>query len=53
MVPIEVKASAGRSRSLDRLLASKSVPYGIKLTGGNVGVSRKKITLPHYMSMFL
>ena len=43
----------GRSRSLDRLLAGASVPYGIKLTGGNVGVADKKVTLPHYMSMFL
>ena len=53
VVPVEVKASAGRSRSLDRLLAGASVPYGIKLTGGNVGVAGKKVTLPHYMSMFL
>ena len=36
VVPVEVKASAGRSRSLDRLLAGASVPYGIKLTGGDV-----------------
>ena len=40
-------------QTLEISLASKSVPYGIKLTGGNVGVSGKKITLPHYMSMFL
>ena len=52
-MPVEVKASSGRSRSLDRLLAGASVPYGIKLTGGNVGVAGKKVTLPHYMSMFL
>ncbi len=53
VVPVEVKASAGRSRSLDRLLAGAAVPYGVKLTGGNVGVAGKKVTLPHYMSMFL
>ena len=53
VVPVEVKASAGRSRSLDRLLGSAAIPYGIKLTGGNVGVAGKKVTLPHYMSMFL
>jgi len=53
VVPVEVKAASGRSRSLDRLLGSASVPYGIKLTGGNIGVSGKKITLPHYMAMFL
>ena len=53
VVPIEVKSSNGASRSLDRLLESPSVPYGIKFTNGNVAVSGKKVTLPHYMSMFL
>ena len=51
VVPVEVKATAGRSRSLDRLLGEASVPYGVKLTGGNVGVSDKKVTLPHYMGV--
>ena len=53
VVPIEVKSTAGRSRSFDSLLSASAVPYGIKLTGGNVGVAGKKITLPHYMAMFL
>lgn len=53
VIPVEVKAGNGRSQSLDRLLRSRDIPYGIKLTGGNVGVSGKKITLPHYMAMFL
>ena len=53
VVPIEVKSSNGASRSLDRLLENPSAPYGIKFTNGNVGVSGKKVTLPHYMSMFL
>ena len=53
VVPVEVKATTGRSRSLDTLLECASVPYGIKLTGGNVGVSGRKVTLPHHMSMFL
>ena len=53
VVPVEVKAGNGRSQSLDRLLASEDIPYGVKLTGGNVGVSGKKVTLPHYMAMFL
>ena len=26
---------------------------GYKLTGGNVGVAGKKVTLPHYMAMFI
>ena len=53
VVPVEVKARAGRSLSLDRLIAKDSIRHGIKLVGGNVGVSGKKITLPHYMAMFL
>ena len=53
VIPIEVKASDGATRSLDVLLREASVPYGIKLTGGNVGVAGKKITLPHYMAAFI
>lgn len=53
VVPVEVKATAGRSQSLDRLVSRPSVRFGIKLAGGNVGVTGKKITLPHYMAMFL
>ena len=39
--------------SLDKLLADPSIPFGYKLTGGNVGVVGKKVTMPHYMAMFL
>ena len=53
VVPIEVKASTGRTRSLDKIVADAAIPYGIKLTGGNVGVAGKRVTLPHYMAMFL
>ena len=52
VVPIEVKASNGSTVSLDRLLESPDISCGIKLTGGNVGVSGKKLTLPHYMATF-
>ena len=53
VVPVEVKAQTGRTLSLDKLLIRPQVPFGYKLTGGNVGVSGKKITLPHYMAMFI
>ena len=53
VVPIEVKSSTGRTRSLDKIVADAAIPYGIKLTGGNVGVAGKRVTLPHYMAMFL
>lgn len=52
-VPIEVKASNGTTISLNEVLESPVVPYGYKFVDGNVGVVGKKITLPHYMSMFL
>lgn len=53
VIPVEVKAQTGRTLSLDKLLTRSQVPFGYKLTGGNVGVSGKKITLPHYMAMFI
>ncbi len=53
IVPIEVKASNGATVSLNEMLARPDVPYGYKFVDGNVGVSGKKITLPHYMAMFL
>lgn len=53
VVPVEVKAQVGATRSLDKLLEDGSIPYGYKLSGGNVGVVGKKITLPHYMAMFI
>ena len=52
-MPVEVKASNSSTASLDRLLSREDIPFGYKLTAGNVGVSGKKVTLPHYMAMFL
>ena len=53
VVPVEVKAQTGRTLSLDKMLKDDAIPFGYKLTGGNAGVSGKKITLPHYMAMFI
>lgn len=53
VVPIEVKAKRGSSTSFDAQLERPEVPYGYKFTAGNVGKVGKKITLPHYMSMFI
>ena len=53
IVPVEVKASNGATISLNDLLGTSQVPYGYKLVDGNVGVMGKKITLPHYMAMFI
>ncbi len=53
VVPVEVKSSNGATISLNEALEKPQVPYGYKFVDGNVGVSGKKITLPHYMAMFL
>lgn len=52
-IPVEVKASKGATVSLNEFLDRKDVPYGFKFVSGNVGKSGKKITLPHYLAMFL
>ena len=53
VIPLEVKSATGATASLDKLLRPDDVPFGYKFAGGNVGVSGKKITLPHYMAMFV
>lgn len=53
VVPIEVKAGNSATVSFDWLLSQDEVPYGYKLVAGNVGVTGKKVTLPHYMAMFI
>ena len=53
VVPIEVKAGRTSSTSFDHLLEQKDVEVGYKFINGNVGKAGKKITLPHYMTMFL
>ena len=52
-VPVEVKASNGATLSLNEFLSRADVPCGYKFVDGNVGTSDRKITLPHYMAMFL
>lgn len=53
VVPVEVKAKRGGSTSFDEQLKRPEIPYGYKFTAGNIGRVGKKITLPHYMSMFI
>ena len=53
VVPIEVKAGHASSVSFDRLLKEKDVEVGYKFVRGNVGRVGKKVTLPHYMTMFV
>jgi predicted AAA+ superfamily ATPase len=53
VVPVEVKASNASTASLNGLLERDDIEFGYKFTSGNVGVAGKKITLPHYMAMFI
>lgn len=50
---LEVKASRGSTASLNALLERDDIVRGYKLTGGNVGQDGKKVTLPHYLAMYL
>ena len=52
-VPLEVKATNGATVSMNEFLQAENVPYGYKFVDGNVGVTGKKVTLPHYMAMFV
>ena len=53
IIPIEVKSGNSSTVSFDLLLRQADIRYGYKFVDGNVGVSGKKITMPHYMAMFL
>lgn len=53
VVPVEVKAKNGSSSSLESLLKKDGIKYGYNIINGNVGQLGKKITIPHYMCMFL
>ena len=53
VVPIEVKSKKGSTSSLDTLLKKEETKYGYKIIDGNIGQVDKKITIPHYMAMFL
>ncbi|MCL2890648.1 MAG: ATP-binding protein [Methanomassiliicoccaceae archaeon] len=53
IIPIEVKARNGKTLSLTKFIEKFKPPYALKFIDGNVGTDGKRITMPHYMSMFL
>lgn len=53
LVPVEVKAKKGATRSLNELLKMEQIERGYKLTAQNAGVVGKKITLLLYMAMVI
>ena len=56
LIPVEVKAKNGNTKSLKTLIKSDSYPdirFGIKLIDGNIGVEDNIRTFPHYLVFLL
>ena len=56
LIPVEVKAKGGRSKSLRTLIDSDRYPdihSGIKLIRGNIGLSNNIYTFPYFCSFLL
>lgn len=56
LIPIEVKASNGRSKSLRTLISSEKyedIHSGIKFTNGNIGYSDDIYTFPYFCAFLL
>lgn len=53
IIPVEVKAGNTASVSLNKFIKDYSPSVAYKLIGGRNGCNGVKITLPHYMVMFL
>ena len=53
VIPIEVKAGNAPTKSLDSFTEEFEPSVAIKLTGGNVGRIEKKLTLPHFLAMYI
>lgn len=56
LIPVEVKATNGRSKSLRTLIESERYPdirCGIKLTGSNIGYNENIYTFPYFCAFLL
>ncbi len=56
LVPIEVKSSNNRSKSLQQVIQAAAYPdckFGIKLIAGNVGYENRIYTFPHFCAFLL
>jgi hypothetical protein len=56
LIPVEVKATNGKAKSLNTLIHSQKyedIRYGIKLTGGNIGCSDDIYTFPYFCTFLL
>lgn len=53
VVPIEVKAGNEATASLNSFINAYSPSIAFKLVDGNIGKNGSKLTIPHYMAMFI
>lgn len=53
VIPVEVKAGNTATKSLNRFMDTYQPQLAYKIIDGNVGMSERKISIPHYMAMFL
>lgn len=53
VVPIEVKAGNNSTASLNNFILEFDPCVAYKLVDGNVGLADNKLTLPHYMALFI
>ena len=53
VIPIEVKAGNAPTKSLDSFINNFEPSIAFKLIGGNVGMTEKKFTLPHFLALFI
>lgn len=53
VVPVEVKAGNTATKSLNQFIEKYEPSVSYKLISGNIGKTDTKVTLPHYMVMFI
>lgn len=56
LVPVEVKATNGKSKSLRTLIDSdrfEDIRFGVKMTSGNIGLENKVLTMPYFSTYLL
>ena len=53
VIPIEVKAGNNSTKSLNEFIEEYSPNIGYKFISGNIGFTERKLSLPHYMIIFI
>ncbi len=56
LIPVEVKAKSGKTKSMKTLIESDRYPdirYGIKLSGGNIGHENRVYSFPYFCAFLL